>query len=57
MKVCRDCQKVIPYGICYGDVCPSCRGKRSALINKQKVAKHGPAYFDRKSKEAKDARR
>lgn len=57
MKVCRDCQKVIPYGICYGDLCPSCRGKRSALINKQKVAKHGPAYFDRRSKEAKDARR
>jgi len=53
VKICRDCQKPIPYGLCHGDVCPKCRGKRSALILKQKREKHGPHYTDRRS----DARR
>lgn len=55
MKVCRDCQKPIPYAstLWGGSVCPRCRGLRTAEINREKVKKHGPSYFDRRSPDAR----
>lgn len=53
MKLCADCQKPIVFSWNNSNVCPSCRGKRTAAINRAKREKHGPSYFDRRS----DARR
>ena len=53
MRTCQDCDQPIPYGHGYSSVCAKCRGKRAAKIVREKAAKHGPAYFDRRS----DARR
>jgi hypothetical protein len=60
MRLCQDCQQPIPYGRGWGanGVCPPCRGKRSAAVNRAKAAKHGAAYFTPKkfTQEARDAR-
>lgn len=54
MKTCQDCNQPMPYGRGFsGLVCAKCRGKRAAVANKAKAKKHGPAYFDRRSANAR----
>lgn len=38
-------------------VCRKCRGARAGKVNREKADKHGPAYFDRRSKDARCAAR
>lgn len=60
MRLCQDCQKPIEYGRGWGanGVCPTCRGKRSANVIREKVRKHGPGYCTSpKKRRSADARR
>lgn len=52
MMNCRDCDAPIRCAL-GGTLCPSCRGKRTAEVNREKVKKHGKAYFDRRSDHAR----
>lgn len=63
MSTCIECGKpTLPFKFRVGpvdktprSVCRSCRGKRSAAVNKAKAAIHGPGYFDRRSANARRA--
>ena len=54
MTTCIECKKPIPYGMSFGgSICHSCRGKRAAAVKRAKREKHGAAYFDRRSSDAR----
>lgn len=54
MRLCDECQSHMPYGFGFpGRICQKCRAKRSATTNRAKAERHGPDYFDRRSKDAR----
>lgn len=53
MKPCVDCGKPLTFTWNHGSRCPSCQGKRTGAVNRAKVEKHGKAYFDRRSEDAR----
>lgn len=55
--ICTDCGTRIRKGDDGADptygCCVDCRRKRGGQRNREKVAVHGPRYFDRRSKDAR----
>lgn len=37
-------------------LCPRCRGRRAGKVNREKLARHGATYFDRRGEVGRNAR-